>query len=279
MNFATVLLLSVTLCHGQDFAATAGQFLQSMLPTLITNQINHQTQGQPGTNIFVQTDTNAEREEIKNYEELLRQIQDQTSDDDILRLSDEIFNADTNSVYDTIQINLQGKTTPASKNDEAPFNLLYVPAQIWNAPTIKPFVDIFHNYHKNIIVPEFFTENEESEQMTYINTILTTGPIRSLMAYLVDKGLNHLSEYKEQGGLLKKIWFTKYARHWTGFCKCSSPFENIFLAEFNGDEVLGLRSWLFFAMREQYGKANYLGYIDMLHLHDLLQFRSNKANN
>lgn len=29
---------------------------------------------------------------------------------------------------------------------------------------------------------------EESEQTTYINTILATGPIRSLMSYLVSKG-------------------------------------------------------------------------------------------
>lgn len=32
---------------------------------------------------------------------------------------------------------------------------------------------------------------EESEQTTYINTILATGPIRSLVAYLVNKGKKH----------------------------------------------------------------------------------------
>lgn len=55
----------------------------------------------------------------KSYEDLLRQVQDQTSDDDLLRLSEQLFEADVNNAYNYIQINLQGKTTPTSKNDEA----------------------------------------------------------------------------------------------------------------------------------------------------------------
>lgn len=52
-------------------------------------------------------------------------------------------------------------------------------------------------------------------------------------------GLTQLNEYNEQIDLLKKIWFVKYARHWTGLCKCSSPFETMFMAEFKSDEVIG----------------------------------------
>lgn len=107
-----------------------------------------------------------------------------------------------------------------------------------------------------------------------------------------------MNEYNDQVELLKKIWFTKYARHWTGLCKCSCAFENIFMAELKSSDVLGklcshhllqdkslqvpvffrsfkhyktvsfsgLHSWLFFAKREQDRKANYLGYIDKLDL-------------
>jgi hypothetical protein len=56
---------------------------------------------------------------------------------------------------------------------------------------------------------------------------------------LLCAGLTQLNEYPEQVELLKKIWFTKYARHWTGLCKCSCAFENIFMAELKSDEVLG----------------------------------------
>lgn len=52
-------------------------------------------------------------------------------------------------------------------------------------------------------------------------------------------GLTQMNEYNEQVDLLRKIWFTKYARHWTGLCKCSCAFENIFMAELKSNDVLG----------------------------------------
>lgn len=121
MKFAIVLLLSMTVCRSQDFATTAGQFFQSILPNFIMNQAKNQQQGPPVTNIFDQRDPVAGGVEKMRYEELIRQVQNQTSDDDILQLSEEMFNSDTNNAYSIIQINLQGTTTPASKNDEAPF--------------------------------------------------------------------------------------------------------------------------------------------------------------
>lgn len=120
MKFLIVLLLSVAVCRSQDFASTAGQFLQGFLPNLITNQLKNQNQGQPAMNIFEQKNSVTRVLQKKSYEDLLRQIHDQTSDEDLLQLSEEIFNADTNSVYKYIRVNLQGKTTPTSKNDEAP---------------------------------------------------------------------------------------------------------------------------------------------------------------
>lgn len=121
MKYVTLLLLSVTVSRSQDFASTAGQFLQSILPNLVSNQDKRWTPGQQPPNIFEQTVTVAGKAEKKNYENFLRQVQNQTLDDDILRLSEAMFTVDNNSVYTYIQINLQGKTTPESKNDESPF--------------------------------------------------------------------------------------------------------------------------------------------------------------
>lgn len=111
----------MAICCGQDFASTAGQFLQNVLPNLITNQIKNQYQEHLAKSTFERPDFVAGGAAKTSYEDLLRQVQDQISDEDLLRLSEEIFNADTNSVYNYIQVNLQGKTTPTSKNDEAPF--------------------------------------------------------------------------------------------------------------------------------------------------------------
>lgn len=269
MRVVIVLLVCLAACHADDILSAAGQIVNGILPNLITNSITGQQQNTAG-NTIQQISTVVggvvDYAKKKSYEDVLRQVQDGTTDDDLLRISEEMFNADINNAYNYIQVNLQGKTTPMSKTDEAQTNLLNVPENVWNGPTIKPFVALFDNYHKNVIRPEFVTPNEETEQVTYINTILATGPIRTLMNYLVSKGVTQMNEYNEQVDILRKIWFTKYARHWTGLCKCSCAFENIFMAELKSNDVLGLHSWLFFAKRELDRKANYLGYIDKLEL-------------
>ncbi|CAK1602136.1 unnamed protein product [Parnassius mnemosyne] len=269
MRLTLIFLLCSTTCRADDLAHAAGQIFSNILPNILTNSVTGQ-QGNTAGNTIQQIGTVVGGvvgyAQKKSYEDMLRQVQDSTTDEDILRLSEEMFNADINNAFNYIQVNLQGKTSPMSKNDEAQSNLLNVPENVWNGPTIRPFVALFDNYHKNVIRPEFVTPNEESEQTTFINTIMATGPIRSLMAFLVNKGLTQFNEYNEQVELFRKIWFTKYARHWTGLCKCSCAFENIFMAELKSNDVLGLHSWLFFAKREMDHKANYLGYIDKLDL-------------
>ncbi|XP_023947894.2 endoribonuclease CG2145 [Bicyclus anynana] len=269
MKLTIALLLCAAVCQADDIASAAGQIFQNILPGLIKNSVTGQD-GNTGANTLQQIGTVVggvvDYAKKKSYEDLLRQVQDQTSDDDLLRVGEEMFNADINNAINYIQVNLQGKTSAMSRNDEAQTNLLSVPDNVWNGPTIRPMVALFDNYHKNVIRPEFVTPSEETEVITYINTILATGPIRSLMTFLVSKGLTQMNEYNEQVELLKKIWFTKYARHWTGLCKCSCAFENVFMAELKSNDVLGMHSWLFFAKREQDRKANYLGYIDKLDL-------------
>ncbi|XP_011562209.3 endoribonuclease CG2145 [Plutella xylostella] len=264
-----VLVLCATAARGDDLAHAAGQIFNQILPNLIGNQVTGGNKD-PTTNTLNQIGTVVggvvDYAKKKGYEDMLKQIKESTTDEDLLKLSEEMFNADVNNALAYIQVNVQGKTSPMSKNDEASSNLLNVPENVWNGPTIKPFVALFDNYHKNVIRPEFQTPTEESEQTTFINTILATGPIRSLMSFFVNKGLTQLNEYPEQVELLRKLWFTKYARHWTGLCKCSCAFENVFMAELKSNTVLGLHSWLFFAKRELDHKANYLGYIDKLDL-------------
>ncbi|XP_047984817.1 endoribonuclease CG2145-like [Leguminivora glycinivorella] len=269
MKCAILLLTCLAACQADDLASAAGQIFNNILPNLIKNQATS-NDGNSAQNTLQQIGTVVggvvDYAKTKSYEDLLNTVHSSTTDEDLLRVSEEMFNADINNAFNYIQVKLQGQTSPMSKDDKAPDNLLTVNDNVWNGPTIKPFVALFDNYHKNVIRPEFVTPNEESEQTTYINTILATGPIRSLMNFLVSKGLTQLNEYQEQVNLLKKIWFTKYARHWTGLCKCSCAFENIFMAELKSNDVLGLHSWLFFAKREQDRKANYLGYTSKLDL-------------
>lgn len=122
MRFAAVFLLCVALCRGDDIAHAAGQIFNSILPNLIGNQVTGQ-QGNTATNTLQQIGTVVggvvDYAKKKSYEDLLKQVQDSTTDEDLLRVSEEMFNADINNAFNYIQVNLQGKTSPMSKNDEA----------------------------------------------------------------------------------------------------------------------------------------------------------------
>lgn len=126
MRFAVIFLCCVAFCRGDDIAHAAGQIFNSILPNLIGNQIGNQATGQQGnsaSNTLQQIGTVVggvvDYAKKKSYEDLLKQVQDSTTDEDLLRVSEEMFNADINNALSYIQVNLQGKTSPMSKNDEA----------------------------------------------------------------------------------------------------------------------------------------------------------------
>lgn len=122
MRLALVLLFCLAVCRADDIAQAAGQIFSNILPNLISNSVTGQ-QGNTATNTLQQIGTVVggvvDYAKKKSYEDLLRQVQDSATDDDILKLSEEMFNADINNALNYIQVNLQGKTSPLSKNDEA----------------------------------------------------------------------------------------------------------------------------------------------------------------
>lgn len=122
MKIIYVFLLCAGVCRADDIASAAGQIFNSILPSLITNSVTGQ-QGNGATNTLQQIGTVVggvvDYAKKKSYEDMLRQVQDSTTDEDLLRISEEMFNADINNAFNYIQVNLQGKTSPMSKTDEA----------------------------------------------------------------------------------------------------------------------------------------------------------------
>lgn len=122
MRIVISLLVLAAACHADDIAHAAGQIFNSILPNLISNQVTGQ-QGNTATNTLNQIGTVVggvvDYAKKKSYEDLLRQVQDSTTVDDLLRISEEMFNADINNAFNYIQVNLQGKTSSMTKNDEA----------------------------------------------------------------------------------------------------------------------------------------------------------------
>lgn len=122
MKIALILFLCVGVALADDIASAAGQIFNSILPNLISNSVSGQ-KGNSATNTLQQIGTVVggvvDYAKKKSYEEMLKQVQDSTTDEDLLRISEEMFNADTNNALNYIQVNLQGKTSPMSKSDEA----------------------------------------------------------------------------------------------------------------------------------------------------------------
>lgn len=122
MKITLIFFVFLGVCHADDLAQAAGQIFNNILPNLISNHVTGQ-QGNTAQNTFQQIGTVVggvvDYAKKKSYEDLLRQAQDSTTDDDLLRVSEEMFNADINNAFNYIQVNLQGKTTPMSRNDEA----------------------------------------------------------------------------------------------------------------------------------------------------------------
>lgn len=122
MKIVLLLFACLAVCRADDIAHAAGQIFNSILPNLISNQVTGQ-QGNTAGNTLQQIGTVVggvvDYAKKKSYEDMLRQVQDGTTDEDLLRVSEEMFNADINNAFSYIQVNLQGKTSPLSKNDEA----------------------------------------------------------------------------------------------------------------------------------------------------------------
>lgn len=123
MKIAIVLLVCVAVCRADNLANAAGQIFNSILPNIISNSVTGQ-QGNTAGNTLQQIGTVVggvvDYAKKKSYEDLLRQVQDSTTDEDLLRISEEMFNGDINNAYAYIQVNLQEKTSPLSKDDKAP---------------------------------------------------------------------------------------------------------------------------------------------------------------
>jgi hypothetical protein len=122
MRLTFVFLVVVAAARADDIAQAAGQIFNSILPNLIGNSVTAQ-QGNTATNTLTQIGTVVggvvDYAKKKSYDDMLKQVQDSTTDDDILRVSEEMFNADINNAFNYIQVNLQGKTSTMSRNDEA----------------------------------------------------------------------------------------------------------------------------------------------------------------
>ncbi|XP_053598375.1 endoribonuclease CG2145-like isoform X1 [Microplitis demolitor] len=184
---------------------------------------------------------------------------------DVEKLTEDLFEKDTNNAFKFITMNLQGQKMDDSTKDDASEPLLTVKAEAYEIPTIKTIIALHDNYDLDIKVKEVVTSEERKEESDFIDAILETDVMKTTMKFLAEKGYVPNDEY-EFKDILKRIWFSQFKR--IDGEPGSSGFETVFLAEKFDAEIIGMHNWIYYAKREEDKKLNYLGYIKQTPLGD-----------
>lgn len=186
-----------------------------------------------------------------------------TSDDDLKKLTENLFEKDVNNGNQYITVNLQGQKKDESKTDDASEPLLTVKSEAYEIPTIKALLALHDNYELDVKMKETVTSEERKEESELLDKFLETEVVKLTMKFLADKGYIPDDEY-EFKDTLRRIWFSQFKR--IDGDASSSGFETVFLAERFDSDIIGLHNWVYFAKQEEAKKLNYLGYMKDLQL-------------
>ncbi|XP_049877740.1 endoribonuclease CG2145-like [Pectinophora gossypiella] len=187
------------------------------------------------------------------------------TDAEIQSLSEDLLRKDNNNAAKYITVNYQEKTNGQTKEDKAPLPLLTIAPDAWNIPTVQKLVPLLDNYERDTMINEYVTPQERNEENAFMDAIMSTTVIRTLMNFLKDKGYV-TPDPRQQRDFLKQLWFNLYSR---GKGKISSSgFEHIFVSELKNGDVQGLHNWVYFSREEAANRLNYLGYMKYQQLGD-----------
>ncbi|CAK9802367.1 Endoribonuclease CG2145 [Anthophora quadrimaculata] len=188
-----------------------------------------------------------------------------TSNDDIKKLTESLFDKEPNSAFKYITMSVQGQKKDDSTNDDAPEPLLSVKDEAYEIPTVKAVLALHDNYEFDVKTKETVTSEEREEESTLLDKILDTDVMKATMKFLADKGYIEDDKY-EFKDTMKRIWFSQFKR--IDGDASSSGFETVFLAEKFDSDIIGLHNWIYYAKQEAEKKLNYLGYIKEVKLGD-----------
>jgi len=180
------------------------------------------------------------------------------SNQELLDWSRDMHDNDINGVADII-LSLQSKTKAGDSSDKAPASLFgNLPADVFTGPTVKALIALHDNYEAQVSHRETITDQERAEEDAFLDAIMGTYVMKSAHQFLADRGMvdTDAEKFKKY---LHTIWFGMYSR--ASGVVGSSGFEHVFVGEMKNG-ISGLHSWVRYALLEQTGSINYLGYIN-----------------
>jgi len=184
------------------------------------------------------------------------------SDAELAELSHKLFADDINGVRDIV-LNLQSPTSSGDRTDRAPLPLFSsLPIDAFTGPTIQALMALYDNYVADVNVKETVTDEERQEDTAFLDAIMDTSVMKQAHQFLVSKQMADADETRFRE-YLRTIWFGMYSR--AKNVVGSSGFEHVFVGELKNG-ISGLHSWVRYAMLEQLGELNYLGYTQQIQL-------------
>lgn len=181
------------------------------------------------------------------------------SDNDLYKISEDLFAQEKHNVSKYIVINLQARSKPGNITDVAERPLLYVEPEVYNILTIKFIRMLYDNYERNSSKKESRTFEKRMEENLFLDTILNTNVMHIAMKWLSARGFIDPDDF-ERKDILRHIWFTQ-------FSGTSSGFERVFASEIYGDtDILGVQDWIYFDHEESSKNIDYMGYVDKMDL-------------
>ncbi|GAB1867992.1 Endoribonuclease [Camponotus japonicus] len=187
------------------------------------------------------------------------------SNDEVKKLTENLFTIDKNNAYQYITVNLQGETKEDGTTDDASLPLLDVKPEAYEIPTIKSTLALHDNYEMDVKTKETVTPEERKEESELLDNFLETDVFKAAMKFLVEKEFIPNDEY-EFRDTLRRIWFSQFQR--VEGEPSSSGFEAVFLAEKLDSYMIGPQSWIYYAKQEAQKKLDYRGYIKDVKLGD-----------
>ncbi|XP_055871280.1 uridylate-specific endoribonuclease-like isoform X1 [Biomphalaria glabrata] len=177
-------------------------------------------------------------------------------------VSNELWANDVNRLSGAdITVNYQTQVADGTTSDRSSGKFFtHVNEAKLGTGTYKLLSDLFNNYDPTKGNRETATTQELNEDNAFLDAILATRVMASLLKFLQCKGIVH--SQSELKTTLKKLWFDFYSRSGTGTTPDTSGFEHMMVGEYkDGNTVNGFHNWVSFYEKEKAGTLNYFGYV------------------
>ncbi|KAK9298457.1 hypothetical protein QLX08_008236 [Tetragonisca angustula] len=181
------------------------------------------------------------------------------SDDELFKISEELFAKNSHNIYKYIKMNLQTRVTPSNiTTDEAKEPLFEVDPELLDYPSIYITRSLYNNYEHDSRKKLNRTLEIRKEENLLIDIFLNTNEMSRTMQWLADHGFIDPDDF-ERKDVLRRIWFTVFSGSTCGF-------ERVFASENYGTAIIGVQDWIYFEYQESLKRIDYMGYIDKLDL-------------